>query len=186
MLKKIIVLVVIILLLGVGVFYWQNSQKDVKELNKSLSKGVAVVKSLIGNEYKVVNKIDGYEFKVPEEWKGLSEIIYTPERTEMGYTGTSVEFREKEGRSRSIGIDRFRAKGNIDLETWSKKFFDTLGLVGELIKDSVGKFEIVKVQESVHLMGDYIYYFQGDNIIYAITGGSEDSIREIILNGKWQ
>lgn len=61
---KAVFIFAIILILGTGgFFYWQN-QKDVRGLNKNLPKGVKVEKSLIGNEYRVANKIDGYEFKV--------------------------------------------------------------------------------------------------------------------------
>ena len=65
--KKIIIIISIVLILvaGGGFFWWNGNQKDVRELNKNLPEGVRVMKSLIGNEYKVVNKIDGYEFKVP-------------------------------------------------------------------------------------------------------------------------
>lgn len=182
--KKIAPLFVVLAIAGGGFFYWQNNQKDVKELNKNLPKGVKVVKSFFGNEYKVVNKIDGYEFKVPKEWKGLSEIIYTPERTESGYTGTSIELREKEG-GRSVGIDRFRAEGDINLEEWSRAEFDTFGLVGDFTKDKLGRFEIVKTQENVHFGGEYVYFFKGNKIIYSLTGQSEEFIREIILNGRW-
>lgn len=51
---------------GGGVFLWQKSQVDVQTLNKTLPEGVRVTKSLLGNEYRVVNKIDGYEFGIPK------------------------------------------------------------------------------------------------------------------------
>ncbi len=35
-----------------------------------------MAKSLVGNEYKVVNKIDGYEFRVPKKWEGLKNPLY--------------------------------------------------------------------------------------------------------------
>ncbi|MDO8659513.1 MAG: hypothetical protein Q7K54_02830, partial [Candidatus Parcubacteria bacterium] len=68
MIKKIVLLVVVLGLFGGGFFYWWNNQADVRELNKTLPEGVKVVKSFFGGEYKVINKIDGYEFKVPKEW----------------------------------------------------------------------------------------------------------------------
>ena len=76
--KKIVGPVFVLLLISGGVFYWQNNQKDVRELNKTLPVGVKVAKNLFGfgNEYKVINKIDGYEFKVPSAWKGIEKIEY--------------------------------------------------------------------------------------------------------------
>jgi len=86
--KKYIVIGLVVLILaaiGAGLFLWQN-QKDVRELNKNLPNGIRVVKSLVGNNYKVINKIDGYEFKIPKEWKGINEINYAPEmRARKGY-----------------------------------------------------------------------------------------------------
>ena|SRR3989338_1198780 len=91
--KKVIFLIsiiVVLLLAGGGVFYWWQNQADVRELNKTLPVGVRVEKSLAG-EYKVVNDIDGYEFKVPGGWMGVQEIAYTPESTEQGYVLAGIE-----------------------------------------------------------------------------------------------
>ena len=76
--KKIVGPVFVLLLISGGVFYWQNNQKDVREFNKNLPVGVKVAKNIFGfgQEYKVVNKIDGYEFKVPSAWKGIEKIEY--------------------------------------------------------------------------------------------------------------
>jgi len=185
--KKIVILSIVIILIlcvGGGFFWWQN-QKDVRELNKNLPEGVRVVKSLMGKEYKVVNKIDGYEFRVPKEWKGIKEIMYAPERTEEGYTGVSIELEGKEGVGRSVGIDRFEEDENLNLEVWAKRFFESFGLMGEFIQDRIETIEIVKTQENVHLGGDYVYFFKQGSVVFAITSGSEEFIREIISNGKW-
>ena len=186
--KKIIVSIgiVIILLLGAGgVFWWQN-QKDVRELNKNLPEGVRVVKSLIWNEYKVVNRIDGYEFKASKEWGGINEIEYVPERTEEGYTAASIGIEGKEGGSRIVTIDRFKAeKTDIDLEKWAKTNFEAFGLVGNFEKDNVAGFRVVKTTEEVHLLAMCVYFFQKDLAIYAIVKGTEEFIRYIIDNGKW-
>jgi len=185
--KKIIFLAVLTsLLIGGGVFYWWNNQKDVRELNKTLPKGVSVVKSLFGNEYKVVNKIDGYEFKVPKEWNGISSIEYIPKRTEGGYTASSESLKGKEGNSRIITIDRFEvADQNEELMSWVKTNFNAFGLVGNFTQDKVGEFQVVKTKESVHLLGMFVYFFKSGFNIYAITNSSEDFIHYIILNGKW-
>lgn len=178
----------IILVVGVGFFYyWWWSQVDVRELNKSLPEGVKVVKSFLGNEYKVVNKIDGYEFAIPKAWQGIEEIEYVPERKEQGYTAASISVEGEEGWYRIVTIDRFKEEAlDVNLELWVKKSFETFGLVGSYFnKDKIGDFEVIKTQEEVHLMGMYVYFFKKDSAIYSITNGSEDYIREIILNGQW-
>ena len=181
--------VIILVLAGGGFFYWWNNQKDIQELNKNLPAGVKVAKNIFGfgNEYRVVNKIDGYEFKVPSAWKGVNDINYTPERTEKGYTGSSITVDGKEGLSRVIGVDRFKAGGDIkaDLDLWAKLNFNTFNLVGNFTKDKIGELEIVKTQENVHFGGEYVYFFKQSLVIYTITGPSEEFIREIISNGKW-
>jgi len=190
MAKKIVFLIVgivVLILIGGGFFYWQENQADVKELNKTLPEGVKVVKSLFGDEYKVVNKIDNYEFKIPSEWKGIKEIEYAPEETEQGYTASSIGLEDKESMSRILAIDRFRIENleDIDLESWAKTNFEIFGLVGDFSKDKVGKYEVAKTQENVHLGGMYVYFFKQNSKIYAVTNSSEEFIRYIITNGKW-
>ena len=184
--RNFFVLFVLFLLLFVGgVFLWQENQKDVAELNKNLPEGVRVVKSLIGEEYSVVNKIDGYEFKVPKEWKGIEEIEYIPERTEEGYVWDSLELEGKEGFGRVVGVSRFKLEQtNISLEEWAKNSFEFSSLKNNLSKDKINEFEIIKTQEQVGTIG-YIYFFKKDLKLYTITGGSEEFIQEIISNGKW-
>lgn len=183
-LTKLLVLIIVLLLIAGGVFYWKN-QQEVADLNNELPDGVRVVKTLTG-DYVVVNKIDGYKFKIPEEWGGIEEIEYVVERTEKGYTAGSIEVEGKEGTSRVVGIDRFKIeKADLDLERWAKANFETFGLIGDFSRDKVRKFEIVKTQENVHLGGEYVYFFKKGFGIYAITSPSEEFIREIIANGKW-
>lgn len=185
--KKIVPLFIVLILAAGGFFYWQNSQKDVKELNKTLPKGVKVVKSLFGNEYRVVNKIDGYEFKVPKEWMGVEEVDYVPVREEKGYVGTSLNTRGKESDGRVVGIDQFESGGNMndDLERWAKSQSDAFGLSGDFVKIKINGFEVVKTQENVHFGGELTYFFRKGKFIYSLTSPSEDFIKYIILNGKW-
>ncbi|XOB42166.1 MAG: hypothetical protein ACKKMP_02265 [Candidatus Nealsonbacteria bacterium] len=183
-LLKLSVLIIVLLLITGGVFYWKN-QQEVAGLNKELPDRVRVVKTLLG-DYVVVNKIDGYSFKIPEEWGGIKELYYTAERTEEGYTADSIEIEGKKGISRFIGIDRFKIKkADLDLERWAKDFFNTFDLIGDFSRDKVRKFEIVKTQENVHFGGEYVYFFKKGSGIYTITGASEEFIREIIDSGKW-
>jgi hypothetical protein len=185
MAKKLIFLFFIFILIGGGFFYWWQNQKDVRELNKTLPEGLKIVKNLIGNEYGVVNKIDGYEFKVPKEWEGFKTIEYTPKRSELGYTAASINMESKEGSKGLITIDQFENLEKIDLKFWAEDNFRVLGLTGRFVEDKLGEFNIVKTQESVHLGGMFVYFFQKDLVIYAVTGDSEDFIHYIIINGKW-
>ena len=181
--KKIIFSIIIILLLVGGGVFWGQNQKDVRELNKNLPGGIKVVKSL-GGEYKVVNKIDGYEVKVPKEWGGLRETEYTPERIVKELKVASVNVIGKN--YESIAIDSYRIEDpEMNLEIWVKELQDYLKLSGTLEKDIVKNLEIIKIKEEEHLAGMYIYFLKKDLRIHAIAGFSEKSIREVILNGKW-
>ena len=141
---------------------------------------------MFGNEYKVVNKIDGYEFKVPIIWHGLEKIEYTPEIIEKDYTGSNLTFTGKEGGARSGSIDRFyQQKPTDDLELWARANFESFGLIGEFSKDTIQNINVVKTQENTHLGGMYIYFFQNNSQIYAITNGSEEYIHGILATGRW-
>src|SRR3989338_4486452 len=143
------IFILVLIFSGGGFLLWQNSKAAVKDLNATLPEGVRVVKSLFGNEYRVVNKIDGYEFKVPIAWEGLKEIGYLPESSDLGYLGASLNFEGKEGLLTATAIDRIQAKEeNLDLEQWTKKAFETFGLVGNLSLDKIGDIEIIKAQEN--------------------------------------
>ena len=184
--KKIIIPLIIILLLATGgIFLWWQDQKEVREFNKNLPEGVKVVKSLFGKEYKVVNKKDGYEFKVPEEWKGIDKIDYIPETTEEKYTVASINVKGLQGEARFIAVDQFKVEDGLNLESWAEKIFDDYELSGEFTQDTIENIDVVKAQENIHLAGMYVYFFKKNSAIYAITCGSEEFIRDIILNGKW-
>jgi len=188
MVRKIGILVFVLVLAGGGFFYRQNNQKDVKELNKNLPPGVKIVKSIFGfgKEYKVINKIDGYEFKVPSAWKGVNKIEYTPEREMAGYFFNSVELEGIRGEGRIVGINRFKLNTpDINLIDWVKNTFELFGLSNNFNKDKISNLEIVSTSERIDLLTGYGYFFKKNSVIYSITGGSEDFIREIISNGKW-
>ena len=174
--KKLILIVIVLLLISGGFFYWWQGHADERELNKTLPEGIRVDKCLLTGEYMVINEIDGYEFKVPTEWKGLDIIEYLPERTEEGFTAASISIEGKEGSGRIVTIDKFRIENldQVDLKSWAENNFETFGLVGNFSEDRVGNFEIVKTQENVHLGGMWVYFFQKDSAVYAITCGSEE------------
>ena len=186
--KKIIIvslLIIALLVIAGGIFWWQ-SQLKVRDLNKSLPSGVKVVKSLFGNDYTVVNKIDGYEFKVPKAWEGLSVIEYVSERIEKGYTASNISGEGNKGYSRVFTIAQFKnSRVDDDLESWAKDNFQIFGLIGDFSKDKIGQFDVVKTREEEHLVGMSVQFFRKNSVIYAITNGSEEFIKEIILNGEW-
>src|SRR3989344_5107056 len=154
MVKKVILALVVLGFLAGGFLYWWNSQADVRELNKDFPEGVRVVKSLFGEDYKVVNKIDGYSFKVPREWGGLEVIEYVPERTEGGYTATSIGAKGNKGAGIILSVDRYKLEGDMgNIKSWAETNFETFGLVGNFNEDKMGEFDIVKTQENVHLGG---------------------------------
>lgn len=183
--KKLIILIIFLLLLVVGGVFWWWNQKDIRELNKNLPEGVMVVKTLYG-DYKVVNKIDGYEFKIPREWKEIEEIKYIPNNKEEKYLVASINIKGVEVKSGGIAIECFQITNEeYELENYVKRIFEEYGLSGNLIHDVIEENEIIKVQENVHLGGEYIYFLKENSSIYAITGKSKKDIQEIIINGKW-
>lgn len=189
--KKFVISLVVILLILAGAggfFWWWHNQADVRELNKNLPAGVKVVKSLLGNEYKIVNKIDGYEFKVPKEWEGIRKIEYTPERDNKDLSAkiASIGIEGKRGYATLFSLDVFTLiQTKINLEKWVDNFWNFLGLEGELKRDKVDNFTVVKAREEKHLGGTYVYFIKNDSKIYVFNSGSEEFIRYIITNGKW-
>lgn len=188
MMKKIILAVVVLGLAGGGFFYWWNNQADVRGLNKGLPKGVMVAKSFFGNGYKVINKIDGYEFKVPREWKNsINNIDYLPLDKEIfGYHGSSINIGSMNGTSGAV-IDYFKTNGNIEnlKKIVGDMLYNIIGFEEDLAMDSIGELEIIKTQENSRIFDNFMYFFKKDSIIYGVASPSEDFIKYIIANGKW-
>jgi hypothetical protein len=96
--KKIILIVLGLILIGAGLFYWWQNQADVRELNKTLPEGVRIVKDWGGsywfirdidgeevrmievdrtnNQFKIINKRYEYEFTLPLDREGLWRLEY--------------------------------------------------------------------------------------------------------------
>ena len=186
--KKILVSLFVLVLLAIAgeiFWHWQN-QKDVRNINKTLPEGVRVAKSLFGKDYTVVNKIDGYEFKVPEAWEGIEEIEYVPEEIVMAIKTTGIGIEGKIGGSRILSIDvYFLDTENSNLFDQAQKIWTFFELSGDLIEISIGELKVVKAQENVYLGGTYVYFWRIGNKLYVANNGSEEFIQEIILNGKW-
>lgn len=171
--------VFVILVAGGGFFWWWQDQEDVRELNKDLPEGIRVVKSLAG-EYRVVNKIDGYEFKVPQRWRGLAEIDHVPERriSEMATSG----FILTSPTGVIIGIDQYKMnQPEKELETLIKEFFEPEGLLEKL---RIGHYEVIKV-EIERLAGSQIYFLKRNSKVYVVGSFEDNDIQEVILSGKW-
>jgi len=185
--KKILVSLLILFLLAIagGIFwYWQN-QKDVREINKTLPEGVKVAKSLFGKDYTVVNKIDGYEFKVPEAWEGIKEMEYKDEETILDMRTSGMALEGSQGLSRVFSLDIYFLSKQEDLLEYSQEIWSFFELEGSLEKIKVGNIEAIRAYEDVHLWGTYVYFWIIGNKLYVANNGSEEFIQEIILNGKW-
>ena len=184
--KTIVAIVVLAAILaGGGFLMWQNSKAAVKDLNATLPEGVHVVKSLFGNEYKVVNKIDGYEFKVPREWKGLENVEYFPETTEGKYKVVSLNITGLEGLGKFIAVDKFLSEDEVNLTKAVDEILQDNGLASELLKGKIGNFETIKTQGIQGLGGLNITFFKANDSIYAVTWGSEEFSEKVILTGRW-
>lgn len=176
--------ILVLLLTSGGVFYWQN-QQDVKILNEDLRSGVKVTKNIAG-EYKIINKLDGYELEIPKDWRGLKEINYIPSKKQEKYFVTSINMKGNGKKSGGIGVDCFRiGKDSFELKNEVEQIFQEYGLSGDFITQTIESINIIKIKEDTHLRGEYVYFLKKPPKIYAVTGPSEKSIQDIILSGKW-
>jgi hypothetical protein len=147
---------------------------------------VRVVKSILGDEYRLVNKIDGYNFKIPTEWRGLKEVNYYPETTERGYTASSMNMEGNESPGRIINIARFKLEErNIDLGLWVEDYFEASNATNEFEKEIITDIEVIKTKKFDLGLSGYAYFFKRDSIIFAVAGPSEEFISYIIANGQW-
>ncbi|MEK9135247.1 MAG: hypothetical protein AAB451_03030 [Patescibacteria group bacterium] len=215
MVKKIGILVFVLILAGSGFFYWQNNQKDIQALNKILPAGVKVAKNLFGfgNEYKVINKIDGYEFKVPSAWKGIEKIEYE----DVIDTDLSIKKQTKEDFSKKIVSETnlyvggfgsldymltriLRLNNIIDLNKFVEEFQKIYSPYAKtersesspkikdfIIGDSRGfkLYTVFKSKTGNELITDEYYFFGKDYKIYIFSHFNDDFVRKFIADGKW-
>jgi len=180
-----VLLVVFVLLLSLagGVFYI-NFTKDVRALNKKLPEKIRITKDFSGN-YTVTNQLDGYKFQVPENWEGIREADYLPERDDEKYSVTSLNVRCSDGLT-GAAVDLFKiSERESNLRSYVEKIFKEYGLIGELKEQNLNGKNTLSVRETTHLGGDYIYFFESGSGIYAVTSQSEEVVREIINKGNW-
>ncbi len=183
--KKIAVYFVLILLIGGLFYFWQQSQSEIRELNKKLPPEIKIVKSLIGNEYQLVNQIDNYSFLVPKKWKGLETAKYTPERTGFGYTLSSIFVMGKKGEARTASVDTFRVEESESLREWTDGFLKNFDLETNLAEINLAGVTILTGQEEKHLGGVFLFFMKSLSRIYLFSGGSEESVKYIISHGRW-
>jgi len=183
--KKLVFAVIVLVLAAGGFFYWWQTQADIRTLNKTLPDGVKVVKSLLGNEYEVVNNIDEYSFKIPPEWKGVKEIEYISERNVENYTASSIGLEGIDNFATPLSIDIYEIQAGTDLMSWAQQLWSSFNLAGELEQDFIQDVSVVKVFEDKYLGKTYVYFLKNDTNIYVFNNASEDFIRYIIANGRW-
>jgi hypothetical protein len=183
MVKKIIFLFVVLGLAGGGFFYWWQGQADVRELNKTLPEGIRVEKSLFGEEYKVVNNIDGYEFALPPEWGALQSIDYFA-YTEQNTSGLILESNQGD----FVRLDLYKLNSEkTELTPWLEKLNEeSMNIYKNREEEILGDYRVIKASEG-DLALAISYFFKVKSKIYEIrvTIPSENFAKEIILNGKW-
>ena|SRR3989338_163656 len=198
------IFILVLIFSGGGFLLWQNSKAAVKDLNATLPEGVRVVKSLFGNEYRVVNKIDGYEFKVPK-MIGKTWLISYDDFAENKYWHiplVSNELRklvEKEtalivfgwkGEVSDFKIERFAFKEDVSLEkfvenlksTATSDFFDSFQIKLNIIQDDsiINGRSLIKLKvspdsnQNILDMPDYLYIFKGQSNIYILFLPEDD------------
>ncbi len=181
--QKIIGSVLLILFFIPGFSYWKE-QQAIKTLNEDLPEGVRIEKALIGN-YKIINEINNYTFEAPSTYKGIEEIKYLTERESSGYKWSGINIRGKTPENGVVAIVKFESKPDMDLTTQATLFFKAYDLSGGFTEDKINDIDVVMDKNNPRLMGVDASFFQKDNYTYLITCGSDEFIKEIILNGEW-
>ena len=181
--QTIIVSVLLVIFSSTGFSCWKE-QQGVKALNESLPEGIRIEKALIGN-CKIINEINDFIFEAPSNYKEIEEIRYIAERESEGYKFSGINIKGKTSENRVIAVVKFESKPDIDLIAQADLFFSAFNLNGGFAEDKVENIDIVINKNNTRLMGIDAAFFQKDNYTYLITCGSEDFIKEVILNGEW-
>jgi len=182
--KQRIIVSVLLILSSVASFSYWKEQQVIKALNEGLPEGVRIEKSLMGN-YKIINEINNYTFEAPNTYKGIEEIKYLTEKEGGDYKFSSINIKGKTPENGVIAVVKFESKPDMDLTTQARLFFETFDLNGDFTEDKINDIDIVIDKNNPRLMGIDASFFQKGNYTYLITCGSEDFIKEVILNGEW-
>jgi len=214
MARKLIFFSLVFILIGGGFFYWWTTQKDVRELNKTLPDGIRITKSLIGNDYGVVNKIDGYEFKVPKELHEPESVIYKNivDDSELGYLSEMNKILQEvifsEGvlglQTKEQGVIEVRTfkVSDINLNSFIEKFsylafksyesaktFEVSPKIEEITTSQVNISKLCGTAKSYYgsefTLSPTYYFFTKSSNVYLVVHDDDELIKKIILNGKW-
>ena len=181
--KAIIFPLSLIILLSISFCYWEE-QKAIKILNQDLPEGVRVEREIIGN-CKIVNEINDYAFEAPSACRDIEEIRYLTERESKGYKFSSVNIKGDTEEDSVIAVVKFESRPDIDLSTQAELFFEAFELEGNFNENKIEDIDTVISKDNPGLMGIDASFFLKNNYAYLITCGSEDFIKEVILNGEW-
>ena len=173
----------LIFLLATGFSYWEE-QEAINALNQTLPEGIRIETKIIGN-CKIVNEINDYTFETPSTCKKIEEVKYLTEREGKGYKFSSINIKGDTPENGVIAVVKFESKPDVDLTTQANMFFKAFDLDGSFTESQAGDIATVISKDNYGLMGIDASFFQKGDYTYLITCGSEDIIKEIIINGTW-
>jgi len=155
-------------------FYFKD--KEIRELNKNLPQGVYFEKR--GKELFLINKLDGYELKIPKSWEGVREVRYVD---------NGVHLEGKNYQLLSIFSYSLKDK-NISVEKWvSKEVIPTGKFVEPKIieKTKISFYEVIGIKDFGGMMGELFFFYlkrpQGSRI-YEFLSDSKEVVKEAIVN----
>ena len=184
--NKKIIIAVVVLALGFASFFLLTlgpKKIELKDLEKNLPEGIKVWQ--VGNLYEVSNKTDGYILKMPETWKGFKSLSYSAEKeSEEPKTLLILEGLEP---GDLFAVSAYQLKeSKTDLESWLNQLLEkSKELNWQKEKKKAGKFNAIKVSENKYLENLVSYFFKKGDRIYEVSGFSEETIKEIVKEGKW-
>ncbi|HOK34764.1 MAG TPA: hypothetical protein PLB19_01335 [Candidatus Paceibacterota bacterium] len=188
--KKITISIIVIalLLIGGGVYWWWQSKVELQELNKNLPQGIRVERR--NNQEVVVNTLDGYEIKVPKEWGGLENVEYLDKESGLTLKSKNTEdWVLINSYENSYEIENSKSNLNdwLNIHFKEQPLFFPESITSIFGEENIKNYHIIKVKTDDPLIGThFFYYFQQNSKIYEIyTDYSEESIREVILNGNF-
>ena len=185
-------IILVLLLIAGGVFWWLQSGKELRELNKDLPEGIKVLKSLTG-QYMIVNERDGYRINWP---KKELKIVYYEERQNIEKTlppffSQEVKKLFVSGASLFLGeytilpevtINCFKLKNGIDLEKLRQIYENSSFFANSTINlEQKGEFEVLIIEDSYQVN----YSFKINSKIYNIACSEENLCQSILQNSRW-
>ena len=155
-------------------FFFYLKDKEIRELNKNLPQGVYFEKR--GKDLFLINKLDGYELKIPESWGGVSKADYTGQN--LGIGG------KKEEKWVTITVYEVKKEKSIEeiinerIKNPEKYNLVEPQLIG---KEKINNLTIIKIKDFGGMMGDvFFYYFKFKTNLYELYSDNQESLSEII------